>query len=128
MSRILLTDAEQLRSNANGVGFQVAAVLAGPNGGVTLELKHLVTEAREVILLTPEQVEVVVEQVTATLRCNAPDPHAKAVTSLAAWKARRAGHTCSDCDDSDLPRTCQIAERPHLMTRADEAQETFGRR
>ncbi|WP_407540259.1 hypothetical protein Q0M94_02340 [Deinococcus radiomollis] len=100
MSRILLTDAEQLRSKIEGVGFQVAAVLAGPNGGVVLELKHPVTEAQEVLILTPEQAEVMVEQVTATLRCNA-------------W---RAGHTC------------QIAKPLHLMTRADEAHEAFGRR
>ncbi|MGY2892792.1 hypothetical protein [Deinococcus sp. UYEF24] len=69
MSRILLTDAEQLRSKIEGVGFQVAAVLAAPNGGVTLELLNPVTEAKEVINLPREQAQTLVEQVGAALRC-----------------------------------------------------------
>ncbi|MGY2892515.1 hypothetical protein [Deinococcus sp. UYEF24] len=105
MSRILLTDAEQLRSKIEGVGFQVAAVLAGPNGGVTLELSNPVTEAKEVVNLPREQAEALVEQVTATLRCNAPDPYKPAADRFDVWTAaqtaaRLLGQTDAPCTGS----------------------------
>ncbi|WP_407540493.1 hypothetical protein Q0M94_03580 [Deinococcus radiomollis] len=91
-------------------------VLAGSNGGLIIRLKNDATGEEVSDLLTRDAAETLIEQASATLRCAPLDPHAKAVASFEAWKARRAGHTCSDCDDSDLPCTCQIAERPYLST------------
>lgn len=102
-------------------------VLAGSDGGLFLRIQNDVTGELATEVLTRDAAEALVEQATATLRCAPLDPHARAVASFEAWKARRAGHTCSDCDDSDLPCTCQIAERPHL-TRDQERDEAFGRR
>ncbi|WP_407572099.1 hypothetical protein [Deinococcus altitudinis] len=108
MSRILLTDAEQLRSNLRGVGFQVAAVLVGPSGGVTLALENPATEAHEVIILPREQAEVLVEQLTTTLRCNAPDPYAPAAERYRGWLERRQaeGYATQAIDRPDEHERC----------------------
>lgn len=90
MSRILLTDAEQTASLMAGVGLQISAVLAAPQGGVALELKHAVTGATEVVILSREVAETFQEQVTATLRCNPLDRHAGAAARLEQWRQDRA--------------------------------------
>jgi hypothetical protein len=92
----------------------VITVLSGPGGGLIVRMQNDVTGEVMADLLTRDAAEAFIEQASATLRCAPLDPHAKAVASLEAWKARRAGHICRDCDDNDLPCTCQIAERPHL--------------
>jgi hypothetical protein len=104
-------------------------VLAGHHGGLILRLKNDDTGEEISDSLNREAAEALIEQASATLRCNAPDPQAgKAAsyshwTSIHAagqcavcneWEQRRAGHVCIDCDGGPGPCTCQIAERPHL--------------
>jgi hypothetical protein len=102
-------------------------ILSGPNGGLIVRIKNATGE--EISDSLPrEAAEALIEQASATLHCAPLDPHAKAVASLEAWKARRAGHICRDCDDNDLPCTCQIAERPYLMSYAEQLAETLDRR
>jgi hypothetical protein len=119
-------------------------VLAGHHGGLILRLKNDDTGEEVSDSLTRDMAEALIEQASATLRCAPPDPNAgKAAsyshwTSIHAagqcavcneWEQRRAGHVCIDCDGGSGPCTCQIAERPYLMSYAEQRDEAMnGRR
>jgi hypothetical protein len=119
-------------------------VLAGPDGGLFLRVQNDVTGEVAGEVVPREAAEALIEQASATLRCATLDPDAGKVTSFSRWTAehaagecaicneweqRRAGHVCIDCDGGPGPCACQIAERPHLMTYAEQRDEALnGRR
>lgn len=95
MSRILLTDAEQLASNAQ------VSVLAAPHGGVTLRVVD--PTGATVVPLTREQAEAVLAALRVTLET---DAHAEPAIrlrqtaprseSISSHFARRAGDLPED--------------------------------